>query len=249
MSLSTSSLASSISSPPAIRSVDPAEPPELVELWKRSEYIRFSEHLRSMEDQQKFLLKKELVGVRKIESKLKQKLAELENKERELINTENVLKRSKDEMISKIKRLQEDHLSQIKILNEQHGAELKIERDKVRSEEVKRKSIETELGKLRNSSPPINHQNDPNEKQIVLLQSELEQALEREKILVQSREYFRNTVIKLASQNQIGGTSTITRNNDDLLLTKRTQLIESGMYDETDPVIQQIDLQINKRNL
>ena len=240
MSLCSSSIASSISPPRVGEGPSSTDSPELAELWKRSEYIRFSEHLRQVEEQQKFSLKKELMSVRKIETKLKQKLADLENKERDLSTTELNLKRTKDEMFAKLKRTQDDHLAQIKILNEQHAAELKIERDKSRSEEIRRKSIETDLGKLRTSSQPWD---GGIERQLMLVQSELEQALERERILIQSREYFRTTVIKLASSKpEIIGFS-IPKNES--LLSKRTQLIESGMYDETDPVIQQIDLKIN----
>ncbi len=236
MSSSTSSRISSVSSPRAAAITDS---PEFAELWKRSEYIRFSEHLRSLEEHQKFSLKKELVSVRKIETKLKQKLTELENKERDLNSAEINNKKFKEEIMAKIKRQQDDHFAQIKILNDQHAAELKIEREKSRMEEIKRKSTEVELGKLRNNIPHVNNSAD---QQLRLVQSELEQALEREKILIQSREYFRTTVIKLATARpELVGISS----PPNPLFAKRTQLIESGMYDDSDPIIKEIDLKLN----
>lgn len=232
MSSSTSSRISSVSSPRA-----PVDSPELAELWKRSEYIRFSEHLRTLEEQQKFTVKKELVSVRKIETKLKQKLTELENKERDLVSTELNLKKMKEEILAKLKRQQDDHFAQVKILNDHHAAELKIEKEKTRSEEIKRKSTEIELGKLRNNPPP----SSSDDRKLMLVQSELEQALDREKILIQSREYFRNTVIKLATARP----DLIGISHPNPLFAKRTQLIDSGMYDESDSIIKEIDLKLN----
>ena len=238
--MSSPSISRVSSSTESITIAPPDMVPEIAELWRRSEFVRFSEHLRLLEEQQKFTLKKDILMVRKTESKLKQKIVELENKERELMANDQSLKRLREETMTKLKRQQEDHLSQIKILKDQHAAELKIEREKVRAEEIKRKSTEIEIGKFRNNT--LNRSDSIEfERRILLLQSELEQALEREKILIRSREYFRTTVIKMATA------SPVQKMNDSVcLIEKRDQLLDSGMYDESDPLIQNLNLKIKQ---
>jgi len=260
----------------------PNSPPELVALWKKSEYIRFTEYLKTIEESRKSDLKKELMHIRKIEHKLRQKLVDIESKEKELESADLTLKRQREEFVAKQKRQQDDHASQMKIIREEHLSQMRIEKDKVRNEEIRRKQLEIDATVRRGGKTPHDHvveeietksksgqpprrrlpeipatSTEISNAQIYQLQSELEQALERERIITQSREYFRNVVIRLATRfapqsavmNIIAGdiipVDTISENLSQLTLKRKT-LIDTGMYTDTDHVIKEIDLIINK---
>ena len=219
-----------------------AEKANLVELWKRSELIKFQEYLGQLEAERVGQLKQDLERVKKIEKKLKIKLVQLENKERELVAAETDLQRTKDEHQTRLKRQSEDHQASIKRLTEQHGAALKLEREKLKSEEGRRRALE--LASVKPEGVGSKLPNTERDAKIRELESELklatmalEQSRERETVLIKSRDYFRSAVLRLTAAQQ-GGVIRMQQ--------MRAELLSSGLYEEEDEVIGQLDLKILK---
>ena len=216
----------------------------LVELWKRSEQIRFEQHLREVEKAQQTEFRASLSRVKQIESKLKSKMLELESREREIAASEVELKKAKEEMKNSLKRQSEDHQSLLKQLNDQHAFALKLEREKLRAEEGRRKQLELDLvNSTRETSSTSNAREL--ELELRMKQFELQQAADRERALLKSRDHFRTSVLKLTAEkkNSSNGeqSSKLIR-----LQQKRAELISSGLYREGDDVIAQIDFKIDQ---
>lgn len=215
----------------------------LVELWKRSEQIRFEQHLREVEKAQQTEFRASLSRVKQIEGKLKSKMLELESREREIAVGEVELKKAKEEMKNSLKRQSDDHQSLLKQLNDQHAFALKLEREKLRAEEGRRKQLELDLvNSTRETSSTSNAREL--ELELRMKQFELQQAADRERALLKSRDHFRTSVLKLtAEKNSSNGeqSSKLIR-----LQQKRAELISSGLYREGDDVIAQIDFKIDQ---
>lgn len=244
--------------------VESGSAPELIDLWKRSEQLRFDEYLRSVEHDRFEATRMELTKIKKVEAKLRMKLLKLENKEREIDATEANLRRGQEELSLKLRRLVDDHASRIKLLSEQHAVALMIEKDKLKAEESKRKALEIELaGKRQDSSlvTPVKketarHTRSPPkanlEATLRLKESELEEALDREMILQKNRDDLVLTLNALMDRSAPFGSYHRTpphrrhrRNPDVTKLEKtRTDLLASGIYREDDDVIKQIDKRI-----
>jgi hypothetical protein len=226
--------------------IDP-EKANLVELWKRSELIKFQEYLGQLEAERMGQLKQDLERVKKVEKKLKLKLVQVENKERELAGAETDLQRTKDESLTRLKRQTEDHQVAIKLLNEQHAAALKLERGKLKAEEGRRRALELASVKPEVSGSKISKCSTPNterdsrirelESELKLTTMALEQSRERESVLIKSRDYFRSAVLRLTAAQQ-GGLIRMQQ--------MRAELLSSGLYEEEDEVIGQLDLKILK---
>jgi hypothetical protein len=211
-----------------------APPAELTELWKRTEFIRFSEYLKTVEAEARESVLREIDRVRKIEKRFRLKLVEMEERERELKNSEAELKRTREDIAFKLKRVADDHAAEIKRIHDHHGVAIRSEREKLKVEELKRKSAEIELAKLRNQlaktstkSTPTTSTRQSSEQQ--LLQAELTRTQQREQLLIKSRDHFRSAVIKLSEPKKTPAQ------------IKRAELIASGMYTVDDPVIKALD--------
>lgn len=144
-----------------------------------------------------------------------------------------------------------------------------VEIDKIRQIEIK---LKLKLQEIEEKEREFNlRHNQPNEIQI--LKYELEKSLDRERILVKSREHFRLAVLRSAYHtpnnpvytetfNPPKNDSTPNRTNTfssevpkheytERALPKhefgkalRARLLRSGMYTETDPLIRQMDAQL-----
>jgi hypothetical protein len=228
----------------------------LVELWKRSEFLKFQEYLVQLENERTGHLKEELGRIRKIERKLKLKLVELENKERTLVGQETEIRQAREDMALKLRRQADDHQTALNALKEQHVSALKMEKDKLKAEEAKRRNLELELTS-KPPNKPVNVREKPNDETTVLkekmreLESELklkdialDQAKERETILVKSRDHFRSAVLRMTCDQraaQLNSEEVVFR-----LQQRRAELIASGLYHEEDDVIRQLDVKIIK---
>jgi len=241
--------------------VESGSAPELIDLWKRSEQLRFDEYLRSVEQDRFQATRMELMKIKKVEAKLRMKILELENKEREIDATEANLRRGQEELTLKLRRLADEHGSRIKLLSEQHAVALKIEKDKLKAEESKRKALEIELAGRRRDSPltttakkeiALHTRSSPKadlEARLRLRESELEEALDREKILEKNRDDLVLSLNALMNRSAPFGANLRTPprlpNPHVTKLEKtRTDLLASGIYREDDDVIKQIDKRI-----
>lgn len=227
-----------------------AQSDSLVELWRRSEFLKFQEYLAQLETERTGHLKEELGRIRKIERKLKLKLVELENKERSLVGQEAEIKQAREEMALKLRRQAEDHQAAIQLLKEQHSAALKMEKDKLKAEEAKRRNLELEM----TAKPTTVHGEEriinlkekvrELENEIKLKNIALEQAKERETVLVKSRDHFRSAVLRMTCDQRAAQV-----NSDEVVIRlqqRRAELIASGLYHEEDDVIRQLDVKIIK---
>ena len=187
----------------------PAPSPEVTELWKRSELIKFEQYLKSAEEARLRDLTASLARVKRAENQLKLKLLELENKERDLAAAESDLKRTREEVALKLKRQNEHHASSVKLVSEQHAVALKIEKDKLRAEEARRKGLELELAsrakavvvaplvtRQQNRLQPTDTHTADLQLELRMKEFELQQALERERLLTRSRDHFRTIVLR-----------------------------------------------------
>ena len=217
-----------------------------MELWKRSEQIRFEQHLREVEKAQQAEFRASLAKVKSIETKLKSKIIELEDRERGIKSCESDVEKAKEEFDRSLKRQAELHQTALKQLNEQHAFSLKLEKEKLRAEEARRKQLELELinrdhsgGKKKKVSE--NQKDLDLQLDLKMKQFELDQALDREKQLLKSRDHFRSSVIKLTAEKLNKNPGVMLR-----LQQQRAELITSGLYSEGDEVILQIDSKIDK---
>ena len=223
----------------------------VLELWKRSEQIRFEQHLKALETAQNAEFQATLSRVKQVETKLKAKIFQLETKERELALAETEIKKSRIEMQIAQKRCLEEHQTAMKQVVEQHAFAMKMEREKLRVEEGKRKQIELELVSVKQQAAKKalpQKENNSNSKELELelrmKQFELDQAAQRERALLQSRDHFRTSVLKLTAEK-------LNQNRNDnnalgRLQQKRDELLASGLYHAGDEVIVQIDSKIHK---
>lgn len=235
------------------------EKANLLELWKRSEFLKFQDYLGQLEAERTMQLKDELQRIKKIERRLKMKLTELENKERDLSGQETELKRSREDIANKMRRQVEEHQNAIKLLTEQHSAALRFEKEKLKSEEARRRAIELEMascihskkvsGKKENKTV-MNHQPTDQqlqervrelETELKLIAIALEQSQQREALLMKSRDHFRSAVLRMTTVAPANDQSVIIR-----LQQTRAELVSSGLYSEDADVIHQLDLKILK---
>lgn len=234
------------------------EKANLLELWKRSEFLKFQDYLGQLEAERTMQLKDDLQRIKKIERRLKMKLTELENKERDLLGQETELKRSRDDIANKMRRQVEEHQSAIKLLTEQHSVALRFEKEKLKSEEARRRAIELEMASSIHSKKAsakekkivVNHQPTDHqlqervrdlETELKLKAIALEQAQQREALLVKSRDHFRSAVLRMTTVAPGNDQSVIIR-----LQQTRAELVSSGLYSEDADVIRQLDLKILK---
>ena len=210
---------------------------DLVELWKQTEYIKFRDHLERLEGEKSAQLAAELGRVKKIERTLKLKLVELENKERELGGKEIEVKRAREETALKLKRQAEEHAGTVKLLHQQHAAALAIERQKSDSKPPVRSA------RLKDTTNTKNNETTKDlEVQLKMKQFELDQALEREGLLVKSRDHFRAAVLKLTRDRMMGPDAGVVVR----LQQRRAELLASGLYREEDDTGQQLDEKISR---
>jgi hypothetical protein len=239
---------------------DPHGAGSLMDLWKRSEYLKFQEYLGNLEAERSSQVRDELGRIKKIERKLKLKLIELENKERDLVGQESELRRAREETALRLKRQADDHQGAIQLLKEQHATALKIEREKLKAEEAKRRALELESAAHSKNNKPSRGRNVVKETEdattalrdrIRELETELklknvalDQSKEREAVLLKSRDHFRAAVLRMTCDSQQAKTC-----NEEIVIRlqqKRAELIASGLYIEEDEVIRQIDQKIVK---
>lgn len=234
----------------------------LFELWKRSEFLKFQDHLGQLEAEGTIHLKEELQRIKKVERKLKLKLTELENKERDLANHEAELKRGHEETATRLRRQAEEHQSSTKLLQDQHTAALRIEKEKLKSEESRRRALELEIAAMGRSSKTVSGKKPtkPNliegsrkdhelQERIRILETDLkikntalEQAQQREALLIKSRDHFRQAVLRMTTSSFSGNEQSVVIR----LQQTRAELVSSGLYCEDSDVIRQLDLKILK---
>lgn len=230
----------------------------LLELWKRSEFLKFQDYLNQLEAERTVQLKDELQRIKKVERRLRLKLTELENKERDLIGQEADLKRGRDEIANMSRRQIEEHQSAIKLISEQHAVALRIEKEKLKSEEARRRALELEIASgapskktfAKERKGPVNHQQTDTqlqdrirelETELKLKEIALEQAHQREALLVKSRDHFRSAVLRMTTVAPANDQSVLIR-----LQQTRAELVSSGLYSEDSDVIRQLDMKILK---
>jgi hypothetical protein len=230
-----------------------------LDLWKRSEFLKFQEYLSEVERDRTQRLKEELGRVKKVERKLKLKLIELENKERDLVGQESDLRRAREEIPLKTRRMTEEHQGVIQNLREQHAASLKIEKDKLRAEEARRRSLELEIASLGDKKTckvvrkPEESTNEVTvlkerirdlENEIRIKDMKLEQAKEREQGILKSRDHFRAAVLRMTCEQRVSANE-----KDEIVIRlqqRRADLLASGLYQPEDDVIRQLDVKIVK---
>jgi hypothetical protein len=195
---------------------EPQGASSLLDLWKRSEFLKFQEYLSHLEAEKSSQVRDELSRIKKIERKLKLKLIELENKERDLLGQEAEIRRARDETNLRLKRQAEEHQAAIQLVKEQNGTALKIEKEKLKAEESKRRSLELELASASKTAKPSRSNTKESqdntealrdrirelETELKLKNVELNQAKEREGILLKSRDHFRAAVLRMTCDSQ-----------------------------------------------
>ena len=229
----------------------------LIDLWKRSEYLKFQQHLGQLETERTVHLRDELGRIKKVERKLKLKLIELENKERDLLGQESELRRVREETTLRLKRQAEEHQATMQLIKDQHAAAIKIEKDKLKAEEAKRRALEIEAATVPNEKKASRtvKENEPVsvlkerikelEIEVKLKDMAMKQAEERENVLIKSRDHFRAAVLRMTCDS-VGRTASVSHDVVIRLQQKRAELIASGLYTDADDVIRQLDLKIVK---
>ena len=191
-----------------------------------------------MEKERTAELASELKRVRLVENKLKLKLLEVENRERQIGAVEADLRRLREDVASRLKRQLEEHAAQTKLREEQHQGVLRLAKEKLAAEERSRKSLENELARRRGRGDL--------EVKLARVEGELERALEREVLLTKSRDHFREAVLRNAGARDLEKTLTPPHSCKVSQITQlRTELLASKMYHEHDPLIGQIDAKIS----
>jgi hypothetical protein len=181
-----------------------------LETWKKQEENRFRLWLKEEEQRRKAELdlvvhekeearenefKAKMKVLHNLESKLRSKLAELEGREQRIASVEAELRRDRKDCDLKVKRLIEEHAAGLKAANEAHNSALKVEAERLRLEALRRHEAEKELerrGKVREALPA---ELADLHALLKIKEFELAQALERESLMVQSRDHFRNALI------------------------------------------------------
>ena len=252
-----------------------------LEAWKREQETRFLSSLRQKEKETKqawdiefaerenereieFKAKMKQLGL--IEQKLRAKLAELESREHRLQSADEDLKRDRRETDVKIRHLNEEHALSLRSLEETHACSLRVESERLRIESMRRIEAERELerrGKTREAYPSEVAELHA---KLKIKEFELAQALDREGVLIQSREHFRTALVAVMQGGQAVesvGVSMISMVPEDqpisviegfspgreqriLRLKRQREGLVSAGYAESDRVIKAIDLQIEK---
>ena len=181
-----------------------------LETWKKQEETRFrlwlkeEEHRKKAELELKAHEKEEsrlsefrakMKQLHTIETKLRSKLVELENRENRIATAEADVRRERKDGELRIKRLMEEHAANLKAANDAHNSALRVEAERLRLEALRRHEAERELekrGKVREALPA--ELADLHAK-LKITEYELAQSLERENLMIKSRDHFRNALI------------------------------------------------------
>jgi hypothetical protein len=225
-----------------------------LETWKKQEENKFRLWLKEEEQKKRAELDKvaqekeearaiefrtKMKLLHNIESKLRAKLVELESREQKISNAEADLRRDKKDTDLKVKRLIENHASTLKAANDAHNSALRVEAERLRLEALRRQEAEKELerrGKVREALPA--ELADLHAK-LKISKYELEQALEREELMMQSRDHFRNALISSMQPHQPDCSEERLKR----LRIQRQELISEG-FAADDRVIVALDQQI-----
>lgn len=181
-----------------------------LETWKKQEETRFRLWLKEEEQRKKAELelkahekeearlvefRSKMKQLHNLETKLRSKLVELENRENRIATAEADVRRERKDGELRIKRLMEENAATLKAANDAHNSALRVEAERLRLEALRRHEAERELekrGKVREALPA--ELADLHAK-LKITEYELAQALERENLMIKSRDHFRNALI------------------------------------------------------
>ena len=198
---------------------------------------------------------KQLLG---IEQKLKQRMTDLESREIKISQAEDDIKRERRDMELKIRRLNEEHSSSLRHAEEVHGCMIRTEQERLRLEVLRRTEAEKELERRSKPRAALPSEVADLQAKLQIKEYELSQALEREKLMTESREHFRKALVQVMTKNsqqspqieecQTPSFHAAPNEHDERikrLQKQKSDLIDSG-YALDDPAVISLNHQIQK---